>query len=208
MATSNLNPAVVPPTAAEIATAVAAPSLASITSAVQANAGSPYGGTWTNIYAGNPGAVTTFTTSGLSAYKYIRVGWNDVGCSNAGNNLQIRLNGDSGANYYDVRGYANQTSPYSNTSTMGAVNQFNLRRCDATATLGNTGQFDIYGSNNTSTYKVLNNQQHVFYDGSQQVGLVRAVSVWQATAAISSITFFFANGTFTSTSRLFIDGAN
>lgn len=214
MAVSSLVPAATGPTLAEITAAIttnAAPASVTNTSiATQvANNATPFGGTWTNLYANTPGtSVGTLTISGLGSYKYIRVGWNGVGCSTAGNNLQIRFNGDAGSNYYGPRGYANSTGPFTNTSSSGPLTFFNFNRCgiDGEAN-ANTGQFDVFGSN-SAAYKVLNNQQHMFFDGSAQIGLVRAVNTWYSTAAITSITFFFNAGNFTTGSKFYIDGAN
>jgi hypothetical protein len=117
---SDIATAVAAPSAATIAAAVAAPSaatiastvagsvptLAQITSTVQSNAGSPFGGTWTN----------------LSSYKYLRFTFycqNGVGTWS----MPIRFNNDGNANYR-FNGLAWPSNPnsgaYSNKSLNGS----------------------------------------------------------------------------------------
>ncbi len=83
-----------------IATAVAGavPTLAQITSTVQANAGSPFGGTYTNLGTTNlPQNATSYTLSGLSGYKYLKIGCNFF--CDGGYTPTIRFNSDTNTNY-------------------------------------------------------------------------------------------------------------
>jgi hypothetical protein len=102
------------PTASAIATAVAAPSIgqittaittnaasagvtmAAITSTVQANAGSPFGGTWTFLSSQNP-AASTITFSGLSGYRRYRLYF--MAFRTGAYSLDCRINNLTGNNY-------------------------------------------------------------------------------------------------------------
>lgn len=104
-----------------IATAVAGavPTLAQITSTVQANAGSPFGGTYTNLgTTALPQNSTSYTLSGLSGYKYLR-----IACSfflDGTYTPLIRFNSDSGNNYLNtaLTFVNNSTTP---TRVMGQI---------------------------------------------------------------------------------------
>lgn len=186
--------------------AASGPTLAEITTAIQTN-GSAFSANWTNIYAGSPGAVSTFTVSGLGSYKYLRVRWNSVGGSVAGHQLQARLNGDAGANYYTHRTYGTQSAYIGSTSTSNIQTEFNFRRVDPDAGDDNGGGFEIFGSN-SSAIKVLKDFEHIWFDGGQTLAVASNANLWQSTAAITSITLFVTGGTFTTNSKFFIDGAN
>lgn len=104
------------PTLAQITTAItsnaasAGVTMAAITSTVQANAGSPFGGTYTNLGTTNlPQNATSYTLSGLSGYKYLR-----IGCSfflDGTYSPIIRFNSDSGNNYLNTAiTYLNNTT--------------------------------------------------------------------------------------------------
>lgn len=88
--------AVAAPSAATIASAVAAPSAATITSIVQNNANPS---AWTMIANQDFSGTTSVTISGLSSYKKIKVAL-IYKVSNANNQVQLRFNGDSGGQYY------------------------------------------------------------------------------------------------------------
>lgn len=201
--------AVAAPSSATIASAVAAavPTTAGITSIVQANAGSPFGGTWTSLYANSPATLaTSLTVSGLGSYKYLRVRWFVV-ANSAGNNFEVRLNGDTGSNYNDHRGYSTDTSPFTAVSIRHPGTGFNFRRTSGLASEANVGGFEIWGSNQSGV-KALANQEHTFFDSAYR-GLGHAVSTWRSTAAITSITFFFSgSGAFDSSTVIYVDGAN
>lgn len=184
------------------------PTLAEITTAIQTNA-SPFGGTWTNLYNTNPTAnAASVTVSGLGSYKYLRVRWSVV-ANSAGNNFEVRFNGDTGGNHFDHRGYVTPSSgPFTSTSIRNSSNGFNFRRTSGSTSEANVGGFEIWGSNQ-SGIKALANQEHMFFDGSTYYGLGEAVSTYRSTSAITSITFFFSGaGAFDSSTLLWIDGAN
>ena len=114
MAVNNLNPAVVPPTAAEIASAVAAPSAATIATSVAgavptltqinnsvASNASPFP-TWVAVTNGsNFNGVASTTVSGLSAYRTIRF-YYSFNVPGGASSCRIRFNSDSGNNYHTV----------------------------------------------------------------------------------------------------------
>ena len=220
MAVNNLNPAVVPPTAAEIATAVAAPSAATIaaavaapsaatiaaavaapssatiasavaaavpttagiTSIVQANAGSPFGGTWVNLALANPNGVTNVNITGLSGYRYYRV---YAACENmsGSNRFAMRFNNDTGFNYNYF--FYNSGGGDSLRSSSSIALSPNIN--------GSKGAVvDIPSANSTSTDKMY----FTLANGNSSSGSGGTFSggVWASTAAITAITFFDTQG--------------
>jgi hypothetical protein len=179
--------AVAAPSSATIATAVAAavPTTAGITTIVQANAGSPFGGTWTNLGYVSGNGVSSVTFTGLSSYKYLRLYMARVNVATSGGEWYIRINGDSTAtayvqDYYNFSGYTALNPAFD-----GPTGQFNL----GTASANNsnfTGLFE-FSESNGSTYKFGKASYH-YYDGSYS-NRRESNLFWANTSAISSITF-------------------
>jgi hypothetical protein len=183
--------AVAAPSAATIATAVAAavPTISAINSSVSTNA-SPYGGTVTHSYAQGNGA-STYTFTGLSSYKYIKIVWAFLVGSLSQTQLGITINGDTTNKYMAVinKSRADSATP---ELVIGINTKINLEviRNDYTQSNGiltipnsNSGaikQFTMTSSfNNTST------------------DIIQDVSgAWLNTAAISTLTFTLTGGTF------------
>lgn len=180
-----------PPSAATIATAVAAavPTISAINSSVSTNA-SPYGGTVTHSYAQGNGA-STYTFTGLSSYKYIKIVWAFLVGSLSETQLGITINGDTTNKYMAV---INKSRADTGTPTIvtGINTKINLEtvRNDYTQANGvltipnsNSGAIKQYsmvsGFNNTATDIIQD------YTGA-----------WLNTAAISTLTFTLTGGTF------------
>lgn len=255
MAVNNLNPAVVPPTAAEIATAVAAPSAATIaaavaapsaatiaaavaapsaatiaatvaapssatiasavaaavpttagiTSIVQANAGSPYGGTITNLGYVSGNGTSTVTFSSLSGYKYLRLYW--FGCKNTlANSLSIRFNGDT-TSICQIWGQENYgfNSGYATAYSNAAGGYLSLEDIHTSQSIHGT----LIIPNSNSAHNKIGEVNFSFYNGSYR-RQVNGNFVYPSTSAISTITIFNAGGTFTNASPygFYLVGAN
>lgn len=172
-----------------IATAVAGavPTLAQITSTVQSNAGSPFGGTYTNLGTTSFNA-TTITISSLSSYKFI-AGYLTCNIGNGDGNLTFRFNNDSGNNYSYQRFSQRVTNPpirdvdhADGTTSIAAYYD--------TALGGTTSSiyFEIYGSN-SSAYKRMTiwSKHQSTAIGVNRINEVQAV--YLGTSAISSMSF-------------------
>jgi len=104
--------AVAAPSSATIASAVAAavPTSAAITTIVQNNAGSPFGGTWTSLGSTTANGTLEASFTGLSGYKKYRV-IVLAGVTGGSYNTAIRLNGDTNNSYIGgTSGYQNGQS--------------------------------------------------------------------------------------------------
>jgi hypothetical protein len=128
--------AVAAPSAATIAATVAAPSIATITSAittnaasagvtmaaitstVQANAGSPFGGTWTFLSSQNP-AASSISFTGLSGYKKYRL-YIITYKSGTSYSLNCTINGLSGYGYSTSALRSSNTSPLISQEATGS----------------------------------------------------------------------------------------
>ena len=184
------------PSAATIATAVAAavPTTAGITSIVQANAASPYGGTITNLGFVSGNGVNTVTFSSLTGYKKLVLFWQGID-STGSSSFRIRLNSDSGNNYaytgVEFQNTSNnrnvgvrQTSIYLGGMGTGANN------CDG------SGMLELFDTN-SGAYKTGTNFA-TSYNGFSAYAYDWRV-LWASTAAISSITISNDSANFTTT---------
>jgi hypothetical protein len=176
------------PTNADIATAVAAPSSATIATAVAAavptigaintsvanNAPSP--NAWTVISSVSVSGTSTVFSS-LSGYKKYRIIY--IATNSSESSLTVRLNGDSGSNY----GYS--YASYTNSGVSLGQNY-------------NQGQWDINAGNANGRWGILefenptltvNKLMTVRAHGVAGTSSFReGIAVWKSTAAITSIT--------------------
>jgi hypothetical protein len=198
--------AVSAPSSATIASAVAAavPTTAGITSIVQANAGSPFGGTWTNLGVITSGSQTVSFT-GLSSYKYLRFSfW--VYCDSGGIYPYVRLNGDANALYTFIAPVTSSSS----SSFSQAVRALTSDGITPQITENSVGQYysmnlEIFGAQSGAykTFKGCNyytnassgNYAHTF-DGT-----------WRSTAAVSSVQFL-SNRAASNNWTIYAQGAN
>jgi hypothetical protein len=186
--------AVAAPSSATIASAVAAavPTTAGITSIVQANAGSPFGGTYTNLGFQSGSGVNTITFSSLGGYKYLRfVVMGFYPSAGGPADIGFRFNGDSGSNYkFHMAGGGTSGTPafnYGDFSTYGFI-------CSS----GNQNtvyfDFEIPGSN-SSAHKIARCLGGFHYTGGQYVNNTSGFTYWGSTAAITSISIFLTAST-------------
>jgi hypothetical protein len=175
------------PTNADIATAVAAPSSATIATAVAAavptigaintsvanNAPSP--NAWTVISSVTPSGTSTVFSS-LSGYKKYRIIFFNTNTSES--SLSLRLNGDTSSNYghsYYNGNNSNTIATISNTDSIGL---------NAGNTFGKWGIIE-FENPSLSVYKLV----------TLKVGgragtptYIDGIGIWRSTAAITSIT--------------------
>jgi hypothetical protein len=184
--------AVAAPSAATIATAVAAavPTTAGITTIVQANAGGAYSGTMTSLGYQSMGNVNSVTFTGLSGYKYLQFfGTAIMQASNAGD-FSLRFNSDSSSIY----NFHLPTFTPTGLTQNRAVNQ-SSGLIGGNITANNSAQYfngEIFNSNSAGQ-KVVKTKGY-WNDSGTVRNLVDGFILWNSTAAISSVTFFFNNG--------------
>jgi hypothetical protein len=192
--------AVAAPSSATIASAVAAavPTTAGITSIVQANAGSPFGGTYTNILNSTIAInATTYTISGLAGYKYLKIAFN--GQSSGSSDYFLRCNGattnHSSINVVQASGQTNnpqavqswgQAPSYEgslriNNNYNGIVNQ----QASTVITIAN--------NNATVPFKQVDSYM-TMQDGTWRY-FIECRGIYHSTGAIDTLLFFTANGT-------------
>lgn len=198
--------AVAAPSSATIASAVAAavPTTAGITSIVQANAGSPVGGTWTNLGRVDLNGLQGATVSSLSGYKYLKFFFGlTPGVTNM--RLQLRFNGDTAANYWFGLGSANSSGP-DEAGSQVAQTSITLH---GSASVNNrvSGILEIENAN-SGIYKMTNTISTPNY-ASSRAAVTTSVGCWNSTAAISSVTFLnHYPSTYEGNSYIFCVGGN
>lgn len=186
--------AVAAPSSATIASAVAAavPTTAGITSIVQANAGSPFGGTWTNVGQFNMQSTNNYTISGLSGYKYIKIllsGYTKV----ATGTLQVRFNGDTSGIYW--YGWYEQIPPSGGDSVVYGLSQTQVNFGGAVGTGQQFHAIIEIEPNNATTYKSYKFDGFKHNNPQGQTCKVNGIGGWNSTAAISSISFLWTGTT-------------
>jgi hypothetical protein len=175
------------PTNADIATAVAAPSSATIATAVAAAVptigaintsvanNAPSANAWTVISSVTPSGTSTVFSS-LSGYKKYRIVYFNTNTSES--SLTIRLNGDTGSNY--AHSYVNGNSSTTNY-TVNTTDSISLNA-------GNTsGKWGILEFENAS----VGTNKIVTITGGGRAGqntFIKGIGMWRNTAAITSIT--------------------
>jgi hypothetical protein len=189
------------PTNADIATAVAAPSAATIATQVAAsvptlsqintsvsNNASPYGGTWATLVNGQTFNVqTSVTFSGLTGYKYLIAYIKLTSVPSSSNEMYFRVNGDA-------------NNKYTGTMTLTSLDQTQI-------TLGGNAGFGMdftieqFGAN-LSVPKLLHFKAYRASSGAPQYQTV----LWNDTSATSSYTLFCNTSNFSG--KAWILGAN
>lgn len=181
------------PTAAQIATAVAAPSASTIATAVAASVptltqinnsiatnSSPFGGTFTNVALSTASSTNSITFSGLSGYKFYRLVMAGLGPSGTAA-LQMRFNGDAGNNYAYF-------------TALQAVTSNNLSGDTGFRISPNAGSvrgaiIDIPYANSTTADKTC----YVIDSVTTAAEFGSFGGVWASTAPITSITLFWTS---------------
>lgn len=180
------------PTAATVATAVAGavPTTAGITSIVQANAGSPYGGTWTYLGYVNPNGTNTATFTGLSSYKYLKLTWIGAASSTSAD-MWLKINGDNANNFgwwYLIS--ASNTNAYASGDAV--YSYMDICAISTTSALTNNGTIEIRHSNSSGPKSI--NLDTTFYNGAAYHR--KGEGLWNNTNAISSLAITLSNSTF------------
>lgn len=198
------------PSANTIATAVAAavPTTAGITSIVQANAGSPVGGTWTQIGYATAHTTSTYTFSNLSGYKYLKLIWSSIHVLSGSQTMKITFNGVTSNNYHR---HGNVTIGYNNGSTYPETQAMDVNFPVENVENDyqrNNGFLEILNSN-SSTVKNVNYAYNSFNSYARRY---QWNGLWTNTAAISSITLTLSSSTFynpgTNGQGFYLIGAN
>lgn len=185
--------AVAAPSAATIATQVAAsvPTLGQITSTVQANAGSPYGGTITNLGVASTSGQSAITWSSLGSYKYLRFFIN-VNSSSASNQMFYRYNGDASAiysmSYYSWAGVGSGNYGYGDRGVNADRLWLEPSHPDFRSIL-----IEIFNTN--SGAEKYSRASGFAYVSNWGGGLNQSHGVYRSTSAISSVTIGITGGT-------------
>jgi len=197
------------PTNADIATAVAAPSAATIASTVAASVptlaqintsvstnASPFGGTWANVAASSGfTGVNSTTISGLTGYKFLRIMFNlsSITLTTGAQQHGIRFNGDATGAYWTMSSYGNSGfDRYLDDSSL---------RVGQNPGYGGMVVLDILNANSTTASKIINIRN------TNNPGSYTGSGLWLNNAAISSVTLInLEGGTFAGSCRVI--GAN
>lgn len=190
--------AVAAPSAATIATAVAAavPTTAGITSIVQANAGSPFGGSWTYLGGSNPSGTNIASITGLSGYKKYRL-YTTLYFSGNSWEVGLRVNGiTTGYQQHMKLARNGQTTAY------GANNSYNnnyFNMCPQTIyngfLFGAIIEFEQASSNQWKTFDVKGG----YYAASSYDGFLEGVGFVRDANPITSISITNLSGNFSTT---------
>jgi hypothetical protein len=203
--------AVAAPSAATIATAVAAavPTTAGITTIVQANAGSPYAGTITNLGFVTAHGASTATFTGLSSYKYLRLYFHGLQMTSNNIDFTFRLNGDS-SNIYTWSGLRLRDGGTTNIMYQGSTQPYHYIGGVGNSTSSTNGMIEFLNSNSSAhkQYKY----EFCWYDaGNPSIEYAKGNGMYLSTSAISSLTIGISSGTFNhsgTTRGFYLMGAN
>jgi hypothetical protein len=176
--------AVAAPSAATIATQVAAsvPTLAQITSTVQANAGSPFGGSWTQITTGslNNTGISFTDISGLGGYKRLRfIFWNLT--QNVSGPFYFRPNGDGSNSQFYQYYSGNWDNAWPSGSTGGDMSNLHVNS-------STTGSYQItfYNADSTTSFKDFDFDGYGPYAGYENTkGPIYGKGVFRSNSAIT-----------------------
>jgi hypothetical protein len=153
----------------------------------------PVAGGMTQIATGSLSGATTAITSIPATYKNLVVVIRDLISANDGAYLQVRFNGDSGANRHgNVDGTASDGVAYSATAAFIGAPSDN-------ATAGALHNLTFIDYTNTTTRKfALGDSVTVNESDTAKASIRRFVSIYNQTGAISSLTFLMNSGNITS----------
>jgi hypothetical protein len=176
------------PANSDIATAVASavPTISAINTSVSTYA-SPYGGTITSLGTQSCTGSATVTFSSLGSYKNLRLfGFNIV---TSGSGCYVRINNDSGTNYYSITALNAPSAGYASGSSTGATNQW------TSFADGNPAGFYIeFDQTASGGYKM--GKFWCGYNSTYSYGRLGTL-MWNSTAAITSISLIANGGNFT-----------
>lgn len=179
--------AVAAPSSATIASAVAAavPTTAGITSIVQANAGSPFGGTWTSLGNVSPTGTTTVNFTGIGGYRRYRLVFN-LYSNEAAFSCGVRLNGSS-ANYvyWGQEARMQSTAAWQGHVSTGGSRHF-LQGSSTTNGYNSMGYCDIFEASGAGWKEI---QSQLFFNSGATTDVLSSTrGFWRETSAVTSIT--------------------
>jgi len=198
------------PSAATIAstTAASVPTLAQINTAVSTNA-SPFGGTWTTVYDNrNVSGVSSVTVSGLGSYKYIKVIYSLwLVSGGGGTQLNLRLNGDTGSNYFYnfIKRENGGASLQSYTEYSASQIGFNFVSADFENQC--TGTINLINAQ-AGSFKIVEGGPGRSRENNTTGMQLGSNSGWYSNAGITSLTIFNNNANFGTGGDIIILGAN
>ena len=200
--------AVAAPSAATIATAVAGavPTIGAINSSVSTYAPSP--NAWTLLGTVTPNnTANSVTFSGLSGYRTYKIvcGW--IVVSGQCDGAWLRINGDATSNNYTTQGISIST----NNSAWGAGSSPSDKYCLASGFGSSSGQISgvayIYNASSTGPKDFSSNFS--FTSDSSGSGRPMNNGSWPGTAVVNSITLLHTYaGTFGGGKSIYLFGAN
>lgn len=190
------------------AVAGAVPTIGAITSVVQANAGSPFGGTYASFAVAGTVGAQSITISGLSSYKYIKCV--AVVQNNANGRIDqfIRANGITSGYSWLCSRQNTTTSPFSSQGYGTLESYIRPMNSDVSNTSGGVlTRFEMRDNNATTPVKDL-----VGTCGWQQMSSsAMQIADWNGqvwtSSAIDSITFIQFNGSYGANTVFYIYGA-
>lgn len=212
------------PQNSDIATAVAAPSIATITSAITTNAASagvtlaaigtqvssnaPSPNAWTLVGSVAPAySASTVTFSSLSGYKSYRLLIPYIQISGAGGGWGIRINGDTGYTYNSL---GRENFGFTNLSILNSPGQdkYNFSSFNAATNGWVFGQVEIFNANISGAKYIMANT--LIKDSAGNNGVyTNSTGTWNGTATITSITFGNIGGAVIGNSNtIYLYGAN
>jgi hypothetical protein len=164
------------------------------------------GVTWATPSSGGMTLISTTSLSGASVtlssipatYNNLQLIIRDILPANDGELLNIRLNGDSGANRYKTydAGQLNGETTFANTAFVGVVNVLD------NAITQNIQVIDFFDYANTVTWKYGIAKSASLYSDGVSLRIDHNHLIYNQTAAISSITILMNSGNITSGTAL------
>ena len=154
------------------------------------------------------GSASSLTFNSIpSIYKYLQIRGvaRDQAGGNASSNLQIRFNGDSGANYWSrfIEGVGTNPPQASyNSGGFLSINRFEQGTASASGYMG-VGIVDIYDYASTTKAKTVLGSTGVNDNGTVYNSTDIVSGVWNSTSAITSITLINGFGNNWNTDTVF-----
>ncbi len=176
--------------------------LNSIVALLESGAGGG-GGAYESIATATPSAQSSITFSSIpSTYKHLQIRFNLI--TTAQTRLGVQVNGDTSSAYPFHYLSGNGTTAAAGGSTSGvlaalAVN-YNAR---TDTTYPSVGIFDLIDYASTTKNKVSRTMFGMDNNGASAGYIELISSLWMSTAAVTSLTFLIAAGTYTGTISLY-----
>ena len=142
------------------------------------------------VTVGAGGSSSISFSSIPSTFKHLQI--RVFASTNRGStaNLQMRFNGDTGANYSKHDLYGDGTSAAAGATTSATLMSFN--RIGGNTTTFGALIIDVLDYTDTNKYKTVRNLGGIDSNGSGQVNLESGS--WRSTSAVSSLSFITVDG--------------